>query len=175
MALTMLLPDGTRVHCSRTEHADLFMASICGIGCTGLILSIQMRVEPAFNLREHQETVPFERMVDSVDALVHSAEHVRFWWFPQADAVRLSLADRTSEVRRFGSRVANSLLSHRPRLAPQARAKQLAVGLADRLPRRPVPAHARPLPPRVQHLDRSAMRLAHARAVRRGRPQLEDL
>lgn len=99
VGLSILLPNGSHVRCSREENSDLFMASVCGIGCTGLILSIKLRVEPAFRLKEHQETVPFEQAVTTMDAIVNSAEHVRLWWFPQADAVRVSCADRTAEVR----------------------------------------------------------------------------
>lgn len=98
IALTLLLADGSRVTCSRNERADLFIASICGLGCTGLILSIQLEVEPAFRLKEVQESVPFEEVMDNLDEIVNSAEHVRFWWFPTSDTIRLSFSDRTQEV-----------------------------------------------------------------------------
>lgn len=99
LSLTLLLADGTRVECSRHEHADLFTATICGLGSTGLILSIQLEVEPAFRLREIQESLPFDEVVQNLDQLVYSAEHVRFWWFPAADSMRVSALDRTKEVR----------------------------------------------------------------------------
>jgi L-gulonolactone oxidase len=97
MALTLLLADGSRVSCSRRERPDLFIASICGLGSTGLILSIQLEVEPAFRLREVQETLQFDHVMRNLDKLVSAAEHVRFWWFPAAGSVRISSADRTRE------------------------------------------------------------------------------
>jgi L-gulonolactone oxidase len=98
MALTLLLANGSRVSCSRHERTELFIASICGLGSTGLILSIQLEVEPAFRLKEVQETLLFEEVMQNFDEIVYASEHVRFWWFPTADTVRVSYADRTQEV-----------------------------------------------------------------------------
>ena len=99
MALTLLLADGSRVTCSRNVNQDLFVASICGLGSTGLILSIQLQVEPAFRLREVQETFDFQHVMQELDRFVFAAEHVRFWWFPMTGTVRVSSSDRTHEVR----------------------------------------------------------------------------
>lgn len=98
MALTLLLADGSRVTCSRNDRADLFMASTCGLGSTGLILNVQLQVEPAFRLKEVQDSLPFNEVVERLDEFVHSSEHVRFWWFPTANTVRMSFSDRTQEV-----------------------------------------------------------------------------
>ena len=80
------------------------MASICGLGSTGLILEVTLDVEPAFRLREVQETYAFDDAVRNMDRLVHASEHVRFWWFPQAGVIRASSSNRTDEVRLTGSR-----------------------------------------------------------------------
>ncbi|TFK37618.1 gulonolactone oxidase Lgo1 [Crucibulum laeve] len=100
LSLTLLLADGSLVSCSRNERADLFVASICGLGSTGIILSIQMEVEPAFRLKEVQESLPFKYIMENLDELVYSAEHVRFWWFPTKDIIRCSSADRTLEPKK---------------------------------------------------------------------------
>lgn len=100
LSLSLLLADGSRVICSRHENSDLFIASICGLGSTGLILSIELEVEPAFRLKEKQESHSFDETMQNLDQLVYSAEHVRLWWFPAADSVRQSFSNRTQEVRR---------------------------------------------------------------------------
>lgn len=99
LALTLLLADGSIVRCSRAERPELFTASLCGLGATGLMLDITLEVGPAFRLKEKQESVPFGDVIRDVDAIANSAEHVRLWWFPQADVVRVSTANRTDEVR----------------------------------------------------------------------------
>ena len=101
MALTLLLADGSRVSCSRAERSDLFIASICGLGCTGLILDVTLQVEPSFRLREAQEMLPFHDCISNLHSLVHASQHVRLWWFPAADQVRICSADRSVEVSAF--------------------------------------------------------------------------
>ncbi|KAH9922306.1 L-gulonolactone/D-arabinono-1,4-lactone oxidase [Epithele typhae] len=98
LALTLLLPDGSRVRCSREQHHDLFMASICGLGATGIILDITMRVRDAFRLKDKQHTVSFDDFLRDLRPTIAADEFVRFWWFPQADAVRVSAFEETDEV-----------------------------------------------------------------------------
>lgn len=98
LALTVLLADGSCVYCSRQERPELFIASICGLGSTGILLTIQLEVEPAFRLREVSETLDFDDGMKCMDDLVAAAEHVRFWWFPAAGTFRVSSANRTHEV-----------------------------------------------------------------------------
>jgi len=98
MAMSLLLADGSRLTCSRNEHADIFMASICGLGATGIILSVQLEVEPAFKLRELQQSLPFDDVVQNIDKYARSAEHARFWWFPTQDIIRASYCNRSDEV-----------------------------------------------------------------------------
>lgn len=99
LALTMLLADGTRIQCSRQENEDLFLATLCGLGATGLIVDISLAVEPAYHLKEVQKSVPFNEVIQRLDSMAHSVEHFRFWWFPAADTVRLSFSNRSQEVR----------------------------------------------------------------------------
>lgn len=98
LSLIVLLADGTKVRCSRQDHPELFIASLCSLGSTGLILQIQLEVGPAFRLKETQESIPFHDVANNLDSISRASEHVRLWWFPQADTVRVSSADRTYEV-----------------------------------------------------------------------------
>lgn len=102
-ALSLLLADGSRTSCSRTERPDLFLATICGLGATGIILSVQLDVEPMFRLKEMQRSLSFDEVVQNFDHHVNSAEHVRFWWFPTMDIMRCSYSNRTNEVKNFYS------------------------------------------------------------------------
>jgi L-gulonolactone oxidase len=99
-ALELMLPDGSVVRCSRAagEDPDLFAASLCGLGATGLILSATLDVAPAFRLQEHQHSVPFDEALQLIPELAPAAEHFRAWWFPQADTVRLSMSNPTTDV-----------------------------------------------------------------------------
>jgi len=112
-AVRLLLADGTKVTCSRDHQPDLFLATLCGLGSTGIILDIRMEVRSAFHLREVQETFEFSDVIDNFDVVAHSAEFVRLWWWPQADKVRVSAMDKTQEHKRpHGSWLWHSLLGY---------------------------------------------------------------
>jgi L-gulonolactone oxidase len=98
-ALTLLLADGSRVTCSRQERADLFIATLCGLGATGIILTVQLEVERAFRLKDVQCSRTFEDVVSHLDEFVRSAQHVRFWWIAATHTVKCSVVNRTQEVR----------------------------------------------------------------------------
>ncbi|KZT52131.1 L-gulonolactone/D-arabinono-1,4-lactone oxidase [Calocera cornea HHB12733] len=98
LQLTLLLASGEIVTCSRGERQDLFLASLCGLGATGLILSAKVQLEPSFRLRESREKRPFPDVVRDLDSLAGRSEHTRVWWNPQADTAMVMLANRTYEV-----------------------------------------------------------------------------
>jgi FAD/FMN-containing dehydrogenase len=99
-AVRLLTADGTKVTCSRHHLPDLFYATLCGLGSTGIILDIRMEVRPAFRLREVRETHKFNDVIDNLDDVAASAEFVRLWWWPQADEVCVSSMDETYEPKR---------------------------------------------------------------------------
>ncbi len=101
----------------------------CSLGMTGLIVSVKLRVEPAFRLRELKEPMSFDELVADapaykddpaaadagdkkedddeytggrVDEIARSAEHVRMWWYPQTRGVVVARANRTQDVSRAG-------------------------------------------------------------------------
>ena len=148
-ALSLLLADGSRTSCSRTDRPDLFLATICGLGATGIILSVQLDVEPIFRLKEMQQSLSFDEVVQNFDHHVHLAEHVRFWWFPTMDVVMCSYSNRTKEVKYFFlpafSYVTkcsdlNNFLGSKPR-------RKLAVEFINGLSRHPIPSLHRTLFP----------------------------
>ncbi|SPO19630.1 related to L-gulonolactone oxidase [Ustilago trichophora] len=66
--LTILcpLPEGTQhLTCSREQNAELFNATLCGLGSTGLITSVTLRVQDAFNLKQYSEELMFDSLFGS--------------------------------------------------------------------------------------------------------------
>ena len=56
-SLTLATADGEVRTCSRTEHADLFHATVGGMGLTGVILSVSFRLKPVETAFVMAETV----------------------------------------------------------------------------------------------------------------------
>ena len=67
-SLTLVTADGKVRECSRSEHADLFRATVGGMGLTGVILSASFRLKPIETAFMMAETVP-TRDLDETMAL----------------------------------------------------------------------------------------------------------
>jgi L-gulonolactone oxidase len=100
-SLHLLLASGERVVCNAQENKDLFEASLCGLGATGMILNVELEVEKAFRLREVQRNIEFGEAVERIDEFARGSQHTRLWWFPAARTIRVSMSNRTDEVSLF--------------------------------------------------------------------------
>ena len=66
--LRLLIADGTILECSPTKHADVFWATVGGMGLTGVILSarLQLRaVETAYYDVRHQRTANLDETIEA--------------------------------------------------------------------------------------------------------------
>lgn len=98
LVLALPQPGAPVVRVSRNEDPELFNASLCGLGATGLILEVEMEVEPAFRLRETKSPLPVDQVLGHLDDIKGSAEHVRLWWYPAGKGIVVARANRTYEV-----------------------------------------------------------------------------
>jgi len=66
----LLMADGKHVECSPTEHADIFWATAGGMGMTGIIEELSLRLVPihSTSLRTHA------RRVDNIDGMIGAFE-----------------------------------------------------------------------------------------------------
>jgi len=71
-ALTLQRTDGTTIVCSREREADWFRATVGGLGLTGLITSLEMRLRPVDGGWIETTTTPFESL-DAFYALADAA------------------------------------------------------------------------------------------------------
>ena len=73
-ALLLLLPDGSRLRCSRTENTAIFDATCGGMGLTGVILEVCFRLLPIETARMRQETLRAADL-DEMLALCEASAH----------------------------------------------------------------------------------------------------
>ena len=100
LVLALPLPGAPIVRVSAEEDPELFRASLCGLGATGLMLEVEIEVEPAFRLRETKEAKTLDFVFENLDKIKASAEHVRLWWYPDGKGIVVGRANRTYEVSR---------------------------------------------------------------------------
>ncbi|WVQ85003.1 hypothetical protein IAT38_007167 [Cryptococcus sp. DSM 104549] len=97
LKLILPLPGAPIVRASATHDVELFKASLCGLGSTGLILEVEIDVEDAFRLRETKEGKGLDEVLDNLEEIKTSAEHVRVWWYPDGKGAVIGRANRTYE------------------------------------------------------------------------------
>jgi FAD/FMN-containing dehydrogenase len=95
--LGLMLPDGRILACSRHENADLFAATIGGMGLTGIILTVRFRMKRIESARMRVQTI----RAPSLDAALEGFEASADWTY------NVSWIDCLSG----GARLGRSLLS----------------------------------------------------------------
>ncbi|TXT15992.1 hypothetical protein VHUM_00495 [Vanrija humicola] len=97
-SLDLVLPTAGApvVHVSPTQDPELFKASQCGLGATGLILTVEIAVEPAYRLEEHKQSYDnLDEVFENINDIKGTAQHVRAWWYPAARGIIVARANRT--------------------------------------------------------------------------------
>jgi hypothetical protein len=101
LRLALPLPGTPIVNVTADEDGDLFRATLCGLGATGLILEVEIEVEAAFRLKETKTPYTVDAVLDNLDTIKASAEHVRAWWYPDGQGMIVGRANRVYEVRQI--------------------------------------------------------------------------
>jgi L-gulono-1,4-lactone dehydrogenase len=134
--LELVTADGRVVSISERQHADQLPALRPSLGLLGVVTSVTLACEPAFNLRLVERPRPLDAVLGELDRYLRGHDYFKFWWWPHTKAARTWEYDRTSEpaetgrMRRFvtdellfvypawaGLRVASALPSRIPDLA----------------------------------------------------------
>ncbi|KAG9062643.1 hypothetical protein KI688_004947 [Linnemannia hyalina] len=97
LELTLITATGETISCSKTEKADIFNAAACSLGALGIITQMTLQCERAFRLENKQEPAKLNDVLNNLDNIIHSAEHVRLWWYPHTDNVVVWRANRTTK------------------------------------------------------------------------------
>jgi FAD/FMN-containing dehydrogenase len=63
----LLRSSGERLQCSRESHAELFRATIGGLGLTGLITWVEIQLKPIASLGMQVETIPFSTLDECLE------------------------------------------------------------------------------------------------------------
>ncbi len=96
-ALDLVLANGEQLHCSPTDHPDLFDAARVGLGALGVISTVTLRCVPAFVLHAKESPDRLDRVLEEFDHLTAVEDHVEFHWFPHGDNVILKRNNRVDE------------------------------------------------------------------------------
>ncbi|MGL5817330.1 MAG: D-arabinono-1,4-lactone oxidase [Phycicoccus sp.] len=93
-ALTIVLADGSVLHCSAEQQPEVFDAARVGLGALGVVVEVELQCVPAFRLWARESGESFAGFLDRVDDEVEAHEHVDVHWFPHTDRALVKRNDR---------------------------------------------------------------------------------
>jgi L-gulonolactone oxidase len=94
--LRVITGDGEVVDCSMDHEPELFQAARVGVGAAGLISTVTLEVEPAFNLRAQEVVIPTDELFREMDGYLQDNEHFEFFWYPGSDNALTKRNNRTT-------------------------------------------------------------------------------
>jgi L-gulono-1,4-lactone dehydrogenase len=105
VGLSLVLADGTQLRCSAEgEDQATFKAAQVSLGALGVISSLTLQCEPAFNLHSIEEPRRLDDLLEEFDELAATNDHFEFFWFPHTDWAQSIRNNRTEESARHRSR-----------------------------------------------------------------------
>lgn len=118
-ALELVTADGSVLHCSAEENADVFDAARISVGALGVITSLTLQTVPAYLLRAQEMPLPLAEVLGNFDELADGNDHFEFYWFPHTEVAltkrnnRVAAGVGPSPVGRLRGWVDDELLSNR--------------------------------------------------------------
>jgi L-gulono-1,4-lactone dehydrogenase len=98
-ALTLVLADGSTLHCSE-EDPDLLRAARVGLGAFGVVAEVTLRCVPAFRLCGVDAPAPLEATLERFEELSDANDHFEFYVFPHVRTALTRTNNRTEETPR---------------------------------------------------------------------------
>ncbi|WP_243064059.1 D-arabinono-1,4-lactone oxidase [Humibacter sp. RRB41] len=118
VAATLVIGDGSVLHVSETENAELLPAVRLGLGALGVLVDITVQCVPAFLLHAVEASEPREAVLDAYLDRSANEDHFEFYWFPHTDVAvtktntRLPIDEARHPRGRFSAWVEDELLAN---------------------------------------------------------------
>jgi L-gulonolactone oxidase len=93
--LTLVCADGSTLRCSPEADGRVFRAAQVSLGALGVLSTVTLRCEPAFNLEAREEGARLDDVLDSLGEHIATNEHFEFFWFPHSSVVHMKRNNRT--------------------------------------------------------------------------------
>ncbi len=95
VGLELVTGDGTIRRADESNDPDLLRVARVGLGALGIVTEVTLRCVPAFKLHAVETIEPLADVLADFDRIMHSTDHVEFYWFPGARRVQVKRNTRT--------------------------------------------------------------------------------
>jgi FAD/FMN-containing dehydrogenase len=98
-ALRIVTAAGDIVECSVGSDAEVFRAAQVSLGSLGVIVAVQMRLQPLYRLHEQCRREPLGVCLASLDQRIRANRHFEFFWYPADDCAFTKTLNPTDRPR----------------------------------------------------------------------------
>ena len=81
-AMTLVTAEGDVLHCSRSQHPDVFDAARVNLGTLGLVTDIRLQNTKPYFLKRETEWLPIEEILANAEQLADNNRNVEFYYIP---------------------------------------------------------------------------------------------
>jgi FAD-linked oxidoreductase len=118
VAVTLVIGDGSLLHVSETENAELLPAVRLGLGALGIIVDLTIQCVPAYLLHAVEAAEPLDDILATFQERSSESDHFEFYWFPHTETAltktntRLPIDARRAPLGRVSRFVDDELLAN---------------------------------------------------------------
>ena len=84
-AMKLITAEGDVLHCSRSEHAEVFQAARVSLGALGIVTEVTLQNRRSYALKEQVRVMPISEAMHYVDQNKDRFSHIEFMAFPFGD------------------------------------------------------------------------------------------
>ncbi|MFF2878681.1 D-arabinono-1,4-lactone oxidase [Gottfriedia sp. NPDC057991] len=93
--MTVVLPSGDLLDCSKTKNTDIYRALGVSLGLLGIVVKFKIRIKPANTYRYESKKVMIDEVYSNLLNLKKENEHFEFYLFPYSENVQMKLMNET--------------------------------------------------------------------------------
>ena len=106
VGIEIVTGDGSIRRADEDDDPELLRVARVGLGALGIVTEVTLRCVPAFNLHAVETIEPVADVIADFRTLMHSTDHVEFYWMPGARRCQVKRNTRTDEPAAPQSRAA---------------------------------------------------------------------
>jgi L-gulonolactone oxidase len=106
VGMELVAGDGSVVRVDADTDPELLRVARVGLGALGVVTEVTLRCVPAFNLHARETIEPLDELLANFTEVMHSTDHVEFYWMPGARRCQVKRNTRTDEPARPQPRLA---------------------------------------------------------------------
>jgi len=93
--MTVVLPNGEVLVCSKTRHTDIFRALGVSLGLLGIVVKLKIRIKPALTYRYESRKMETVDLYQQLNEFKNDNEHFEFYLFPYSKNVQVKFMNET--------------------------------------------------------------------------------